>query len=123
MRDRKTKKISIRVAPDGWTDGSQSPAIQQLLRDDETVPCLGAVVALLGRSQLDRPPALAGLASSSTSSARERKTKTKRTNDDNGLEIKPMDSALRVQVMAFKNNQKFSSIVFLGAMATGNWIT
>jgi hypothetical protein len=47
------------VAPDGWTDGSQSPAIQQLLRDDETVPCLGAVVALLGRSQLDRPPALA----------------------------------------------------------------
>jgi hypothetical protein len=51
--------------------------------------------------------------SSSTSSARERKTKTKRTNDDNGLEIKPMDSALRVQVMAFKNNQKFSSIVFL----------
>jgi hypothetical protein len=61
--------------------------------------------------------------SSSTSSARERKTKTKRTNDDNGLEIKPMDSALRVQVMAFKNNQKFSSIVFLGAMATGNWIT
>lgn len=34
-----------------------------------------------------------------------------------------MDSALRVQVMAFKNNQKFSSIVFLGAMATGNWIT
>jgi hypothetical protein len=29
--------------------------------------------------------------SSSTSSARERKTKTKRTNDDNGLEIKPMD--------------------------------